>query len=208
MNLPIVTKTGENSGREAVLKDELFAVAPHKHLLYLDITNMRNRKRQGTASTKSRWEIRGSTRKLAAQKGRGKARKGSASAGILRSGATVFGPKPREYGGKMNKKEKRTAHLSALSAKALQKQLLFVEDFQFPKPSTRAYVDLLKKLAIVNEKVLWVVPDQQRNLVLSVRNVPKSKVVGVDQINTHHLLHATKVVILESALPLIEKKFA
>ena len=207
MDFPVITNKGEQTGRQAVLADAIFESAPHKHLVYRAVVNTLTRQRQGNASTKSRGEIRGSTRKLRAQKGTGNARRGSANAGILRGGAT-FGPRPCNYNEKMNKREKAEAFRSGLVHKKHMGQLLFVEDFQLEAPSTKKYVGLLNQLGVAGEKVLWVAPDTRKNLVLSARNVPKHKVTRVDKLNTYDLLYATKVIVLEGALAGLQKKFA
>ncbi|MGB0356653.1 MAG: 50S ribosomal protein L4 [Cytophagales bacterium] len=208
MKFPIITNKGENTGREATLTDAIFEAPPHQHLMHRAVVNMRNRQRQGTASTKARGEVQASTRKLAPQKGRGRARVGSASAGSRRGGGACFGPRPHGYDAKMNKREKPRAAESAFAVKHAERQLSFMEQFQFEAPATSKYVDMIKQLGFANERVLWVTLDTFRNLVLSARNVPKNKVARVDQLNTYDLLHATRVIILEEALPAIQKKFA
>ena len=207
MDFPVITNKGADTGRKAVFKDAIFDAVPHEHLVYRAVVNMQSRKRQGTASTKCRSEIRGSTRKLRAQKGSGFARRGSANAGILRGGATM-GPRPSNYNEKMNKREKAAAFKSGLVDKQRKGQLLFVEDFQLEAPSTKKYIGMVSELGIANEKVLWVAPETRKNLVLSARNVPKNKVTRVDQLNIYDLLYATRVVVLEGALDGLQKKLA
>ena len=206
--LNILTIEGKQTGRQIELPANPFLTEPHKHLLYLDITNIRNHQRQGTSQTKEKSAITGSTRKLYKQKGTGRARKGSIKSGILRGGGNTFGPKARQYGFTMNKKEKKRAQQSALSIKTAKKQLLILEDFSLEKPSTKQYLRLLNNLAIAQEKNLWILPNVNKNLVLSARNVAKNNITTVAQMNSYDLLNATNVVCLESALPLIVQKFA
>lgn len=208
MEIPIITKQGKQTGKNIVLADKVFNITPHDHVVYLCIVNMRNRARQGTAKTKEKWEVSASTRKIQKQKGTGNARKGSRKSNILRGGGRVFGPRVRDYGTKLNKKEKKLACRSALSAKAQKKQIMVVQDFALDKPSTQQYLAILQKLAIEKEKVLVVLPKSDKHIVLSARNVPHNEIVTVDQLNTYNLLKATRVLFFEGACSLVQQKFA
>lgn len=208
MEYTVMTKEGAQTDRKVKLQEDIFNIAPHKHVLSLDIINKQQSARQGTAKTKEKSEITASTKKPYKQKGTGRARAGSRKSGIWRGGGRIFGPKPRDYGFRQNKKEKRLAFKSALSIKNQKKQIMVIEDFTFDKPSTKAYIAMVRSLNIANEKVLWLLPATQPALLLSARNVPKNNIKTVACCNTYQLLYATKVICFESALPLIYEKFA
>ena len=206
--IKVLSREGKDTGRTVTLSSSVFGIEPNKHVLYLDVVNIRNKARQGTAKTKEKSEVTASTRKILKQKGTGNARKGSRKSNILRGGGRVFGPVPRDYGSRFNKKEKKLAHRSALSIKAAKGQIAVFADFAMDKPSTKAYVEVLSKHTLASEKVLWVLPNVERNMVLSSNNVPKNKIVTVGQLNSYDLINATKVLFFESALPMVEQKLA
>ncbi len=204
----VLTKSGEDTGRRIELEERPFLIEPHKHILHLYIVNFRHHQRQGTAKTKEKSEVSKSTKKLYKQKHTGNARAGSAKSGVRRGGGTIHGPRPRDYGFKMNKKEKRLARQSALSIKVQKKQIMVVEDFAYQNISTKDYINLINTLSIGKEKNLWVFPSVEKNIVFSAKNVEKNKITTVDLLNGFDLLHATKVICLESAIPLIIQKLA
>ena len=206
--LPVFETTGEQKGRTITLEPTIFNITPHEHVLTLNIVNIRNRQRQGTAKTKEKSEVSASTRKIMRQKGTGNARKGSRKSNILIGGGRCFGPKPRSYGFKINKKEKKLAQKSALSIKAKQGQIGVIASVPLQKPSTKAYKALLVKMGVNRKKVLWVLPQTDTNMILSVSNVQRHKVTTAQHMNVYDLMNATKVLFLESALPMITQKFA
>ena len=208
MEYTVMTKKGAKTDRKVKLQENVFNIEPNKHVLSLDIINKQQTARQGTAKSKEKSEITASTKKPYKQKGTGRARVGSKKSPIWRGGGRIFGPKPRDYGFNQNKKEKRLALKSALTIKNQQKQIIVIEDFTFDKPSTKAYLEMVRSLKITDEKILWLLPSVQREFLLSVRNVPKNDIKTVASCNTYQLLYATKVVCFESALPLIYEKFA
>ncbi len=208
MGVSIITSKGNETGRKIELPNDLFGITPHKHLLYLDVVNIRKNARQGTTKTKEKGEITASTRKIMPQKGKGRARKGSVKSGILRGGGRTFGPTIRNYGGKINKKEKKIANKSALSLKAQKKQIIIIEDFSFEKPSTQQYVATLQQLGIQKEKVLWILPKVDKNIILSARNIAKHKISTYRDINAYDIMNATKLILFETVMPLLQQKFA
>lgn len=209
MQKNIITKEGKDTGRTIQLAPAVFGIEPNTHVLYLDVTNIQKGQRQGTAKTKERSEISASTRKRYKQKGTGRARPGDKKTNILRGGGRAHGPRPKEsYACKLNKKVKQLAIRSALSLKAQKQQIQVIEDFVMPSPSCKHYLTVLKQLGIDGQKVLWIVPRAVKNLVLSARNVPKSTILTFDQLNTYHLLHFSNILFFETALPLIEQKYA
>ena len=209
MQKSIITKEGKDTGRTVQLAPAIFGIEPNTHVLYLDVTNIQKGQRQGTAKTKERSEISASTRKLYRQKGTGRARRGDKKTNILRGGGRAHGPRPKEsYAFKLNKKVKQLAVRSALSLKEQKKQIQIIEDFAMASPSCKGYLAVLQQLGLYDQKVLWVLPKTAKNLVLSARNVQKSKILTFDQLNTYHLLHFSNILLFETALPLIEQKYA
>lgn len=208
MELVVYKISGEEAGRKIKLNDSIFGIEPNDHAIYLDVKLIQANKRQGTHSAKERSQLSGSTRKVKRQKGTGTARMGDIKSPILRGGARAFGPRPRNYGFKINKKVKKLARLSALTYKAKQNEILVVEDFTFDTIKTKQYVDLLSKFELTGKKTLLVLPKIDTNVYLSARNIQKSKVTLADSINTYEVLNANKLIIAESSLSELEKMFS
>jgi len=204
MELAVYNIDGSKTSKSVTLNDEIFGITPNDHVLYLDVKQHLANKRQGTHSTKGRSEIKGSTRKLRRQKGTGAARIGDIKSPLLRGGGVAFGPKPRDYSFKINKKVKRLARRSALSYKTKDDNLLVLEDFSMDAPRTKDYLEILKKFELENKKTLMVLPTSNHVISLSARNLPKAKVMLASQLNTYAILHADKLLLLESAIPEIE----
>jgi large subunit ribosomal protein L4 len=205
MNVAVVKNNGEDTGRKVSLSKDIFNIEPNDHAIYLDVTQHLANKRQGTHKSKERAEIKGSTRKIKKQKGTGTARAGSIKSPIFRGGGRVFGPRPRDYSFKLNKKVKALARLSALSYKAKEKAISVVEDFTFDAPMTKAYLSMLSSLSLSDKKTLLVIPEANKNIVLSGRNIQGTKVITADQLNTYDLLNADNLMIVESSIEKIEK---
>ena len=205
MEISVLKNNGKDSGRKATLAESVFNIKPNDHAIYLDVKQFMANRRQGTHKTLEKSEVSGSTRKLKRQKGTGGARAGSIKSPLFPGGARVFGPRPRDYGFKLNQKVKVLARKSALSYKAQAEEIKVVEDLKFETPKTSNYVKLLKDLKLVDKKVLMIIPSADQNIVLSSRNIKNAKVVTADSVNTYELLHADNVVFLESSLSLIEK---
>lgn len=208
MELAVKNKTGQETGRKVNLNTAIFGVEPNDHAIYLDVKQYLANQRQGTAKTKQRNEVSGSTKKIHRQKGTGGARHGSRKAPIFVGGGRIFGPQPRDYTFKLNKKVKRLARISALSYKAKDNEVTVIENFSMEKPATKEFNSILKSLALDGKKALVVIPEINKNLVLSSRNLPKAKVVQATDINTYDILNAKQLVLLEGALPVIEKTLA
>ena len=205
MKLPVLNIKGKDTGRQVTLDKSIFGLEAHSHAVYLAVKQFRANNRQGTSKSKERGEITGSTRKIKRQKGTGTARAGSIKNPLFRGGGRVFGPTPRDYNSKLNKKVKDLARFSALSDKANSKNLLVVEDFDFKAPKTKEYLNLLKNLGVVNEKTMLVLSESKRSILLSARNLSKTNVVSSDEINVYNILDASKLIIVESALKKIKK---
>tara|TARA_B100000902_G_C27200047_1_gene858569 strand:+ start:594 stop:1211 length:618 start_codon:yes stop_codon:yes gene_type:complete len=205
MKLPVLNIKGQDTGRQVTLDKSIFGVEAHNHAVYLAVKQFRANNRQGTSKSKERGEITGSTRKIKKQKGTGTARAGSIKNPLFRGGGRVFGPVPRTYSSKLNKKVKDLARFSALSDKANSKNLLVVEDFDFKAPKTKEYLNLLKNLGVVNEKTMLVLSENNQSIVLSARNLSKTNVVSSNEINVYNILDASKLIIVESALKKIKK---
>jgi large subunit ribosomal protein L4 len=204
MELAVYNIEGSKTDKTVTLNDEVFSVTPNDHVIYLDVKQYMANKRQGTHSTKGRSEIKGSTAKLRRQKGTGAARIGNIKSPLLRGGGIVFGPKPRDYSFKINKKVKRLARKSALSYKVKNDNLMVIEDFTMEAPGTKKYLDILKKFDFDNKKTLLVLPDVDHVIQLSARNIPKARVMKASDLNTYNILHADKLVLFESAIVQIE----
>jgi large subunit ribosomal protein L4 len=204
MNIPILNIKGEDTGRQASLNEAIFQVEPNDHAIYLDVKQFLANQRQGTHKSKERAEIAKSTRKVKRQKGTGGARMGSMKSPLLRGGGRVFGPKPRDYSFKLNKKVKVLARKSALSYKVLDQDITIVEDFSIEQPKTKAYIEILKNLSMTGEKTLLVLPKSDKNVVLSGRNLPKVKIAVANNLNTYDLLNADKLIICEGSIGIIE----
>ena len=204
MELAIHDIKGKDTGRKAKLSKNVFAVEPNDHAIYLDVKQYLANNRKGLHKTKERAEIKGSTRKIKRQKGTGTARAGSIKNPLFRGGGRVFGPRPRSYDQKVNKKVKRLARKSALSYKAKNKAIMIIEDFDFSKPNTKDYFSILKAFDLEAKKTLMVLNGGNENIYLSSRNLKNSKVVVNSELNTYEITDATNVLILESAVDGLE----
>ena len=203
MEVNVLNIKGENTGRKVTLDESIFGIEPNEHVIYMAVRQYLAAQRQGTHKSKERSEISGSTRKLGRQKGGGGARRGDINSPLLVGGARVFGPKPRDYRFKLNKKVKQLARRSALSQKALENAIVVVEDFAFDAPSTKAYVQMLNNLKISEKKQLLVLPSANKSVYLSARNLKGSQVAIASDINTYVVMNADVLVIAESALEVI-----
>ena len=199
---------GQDTSKKVTLNDGVFGVEPNDHAIYLDVKQYLAAQRQGTAKSKERSEMSGSTRKLGRQKGGGGARRGDINSPVLVGGARVFGPKPRNYDFKLNKKVKQLARRSALSYKVKEDALIVVEDFTFDDPKTKSFIELLNNLQIADKKALVVVAGADKNVYLSSRNLPKAKVAAAADLNTYGVLDAAVMVVTESAVAKIEEVLA
>lgn len=207
MELSVFNIKGEDTGRKVTLDDGIFGIEPNDHVIYLAVKQYMANRRQGTAKTKERSEISGSTRKLGRQKGGGGARRGDINSPLLRGGGTVFGPQPRDYGFKLNKKMKALARLSALSYKAKENAIVVVEDFTFDAPKTKSYIEMLNNLKVADKKSLVVLPENDRNIYLSGRNIQGTKVVAARTLNTYIVLDANVMLITENSVKQINETF-
>jgi len=205
MELAVFNKNGQKTDKKVKLNDEIFAVEPNDHAIYLDVKQHMANRRQGTHKTKERGEIKGSTRKIKRQKGTGTARAGSIKNPLFRGGGRIFGPEPRDYGFKLNKKLKRLARISALTYKAKDNDIFIVEDFKFEDHKTRNFVQLLQNLEVPGNKTLLVTTQRDSNLVLSSRNLKNIRVVNAGSINTYDILNANNLLLCESSIEEIEK---
>ena len=204
MELAVYNIKGEDTGKKVTLNDEIFAVAePNEHLVYLDVKQHLANMRQGTHKAKERSEVSGSTKKLGRQKGGGGARHGDINSPVLVGGGRVFGPRPRNYSFKLNKKMKALARRSALTFKAQQNQIMVVEDFTFGAPKTKDFVNITKNLKIEGVKTLLVLPGQDKNVFLSVRNLPNANIVTASDINTYRVLDNKMMVVTVSSVDVL-----
>jgi len=208
MEVSVLNIKGQDTGKKVTLNDSVFGVEPNDHAIYLDVKQYLAAQRQGTAKTKERSELSGSTRKLGRQKGGGGARRGDINSPLLVGVARVFGPKPRDYRFKLNKKVKQLARRSALSYKVQENALVVVEDFTFEAPKTKNFIALLNDLNLAGKKVLVVAAGSDKNLYLSARNLPKAKVAVASDINTYGVLDASVLVLTESAVAKVEEVLA
>ena len=204
MEVSVLNIKGEDTGRKVVLNDSVFGIEPNDHAIYLDVKQYLAAQRQGTAKSKERSEMSCSTRKLGRQKGGGGARRGDINSPVLVGGARVFGPKPRNYDFKLNKKVKALARRSALSYKAQEGAIVVVEDFNFEAPKTKSFIDVVNNLKVADKKVLVVLPEANKNVYLSARNLQGAKVAIASDINTYGVLNAGVMVVTENALGKIE----
>ena len=204
MELAVYNSKGEKTARTVTLKDEIFAVTPNDHAIYLDTKQYLANQRQGTHDSLEKSTISGSTKKLKRQKGTGGARAGSQKSPLFRGGARVFGPHPRDYSFKLNKKLKKLARLSALSYKAQENNIVVLEDFTFETPKTKQFAEIISNLKLDGKKTLMVLPEVNQTLVLSSRNLPKAKVTRARDLNTYEILRANNLLILESSINEIE----
>lgn len=207
MELSVYNIKGEDTGRKVVLDDAIYGIEPNDHAIYLAVKQYMANRRQGTAKSKERSEISGSTRKLGRQKGGGGARRGDINSPLLVGGARVFGPKPRDYGFKLNKKVKDLARCSALSYKAKENSIIIVEDFTFDVPKTKSYIEMLSNLKVDDKKSLVVLPDVDRNVYLSGRNLQGTKVTIAKTLNTYIVLDANVILMTEKSVKEINEAF-
>ncbi len=205
MKLDVLNIEGGSTGRSVELSDAVFAIEPNEHAVYLAVKQYNAQQRQGTSKAKERGEIQGSRRKIKKQKGTGTARAGDIKNPIFRGGGRIFGPRPRNFGFKLNKKVKQLARRSILSVKATEGAIVVLEDFTFDKPKTKEFAGVLQNLKMDDQKVLFVTGDLDQILHLSSRNLKKSKVVEARNLNAYDLLNANKVVLAESSLGEIDK---
>ena len=204
MELSVIKHSGEDTGRTVKLSDSVFAIEPNDHAIYLDVKQYLANQRQGTHKAKERAEISGSTKKIKRQKGTGTARAGSIKSPVFRGGGRVFGPRPRNYGFKLNKKLKVLARKSALGYKSKEKCIAVLEDFTFEAPKTKEYVKMLEALSLSDKKTLLVLPESNKNIVYSGRNLKKTKVTTAEQLNTYDVLHADNLLLIEGSIEKIE----
>ena len=204
MELSVLNINGQETGRKVVLNDAIFGIEPNDHVIYLDVKQYLANQRQGTAKAKERSEHAGSTRKLGRQKGGGGARRGDINSPILVGGGRVFGPKPRNYDFKLNKKVKVLARKSALSYKAQESAIVVVEDFNFEAPKTKDFINFAKNLKVEDKKALVVLPEVNKNVYLSARNLKRAAVMTASTLNSYKVLNADVLVITESSLKAID----
>jgi len=207
MEIKVLNRAGQETGRTVTLDEQIFGIEPNDHAIYLDVKQILANKRQGTHSSKERADVSGSTRKLKKQKGTGTARAGSVKSPVFRGGGRVFGPRPRSYDFKLNKKVKSLARKSALTYKALEEAILVIEDFSFETPKTREMVQISNNLKSNDKKSLFVLPEENKNIYLSSRNLQAVSVITASELNTYQILNAKKVVVLESSVSKIEELF-
>lgn len=200
MELSVYNIKGEDTGKKVTLNDAVFGIEPNEHAIYLDVKQYMANKRQGTHKSKERSEVSGSTRKLIRQKGSGGARRGDINSPIMVGGGRVFGPRPRNYDFKLNKKVKSLARKSALTLKAQENAICVVEDFTFEVPKTKDFVSFAQNLKVADKKMLLVLGSENKNVYLSARNVPKAKVVTTSELNTYKVLDCASLVLTESSL--------
>ncbi|MDL2278191.1 50S ribosomal protein L4 [Parabacteroides sp. OttesenSCG-928-G07] len=207
MELNILNIKGEDTGRKVTLNDAIFGIEPNDHAIYLDVKQYLANQRQGTHKAKERNEISGSTRKLIRQKGGGGARRGDINSPVLVGGARVFGPRPRSYSFKLNKKVKSLARMSALAYKAKNNAIVVVEDFVMETPKTKEFLTIAKNLKVADKKLLMVLPEKNNSVYLSARNLQKAKILTAYELNTYVVLNAANLVLTESSVAVVEKLF-
>ena len=200
MELKVLNKEGKETGRTVVLNDEVFGIEPNDHVIYLAVKQFLADQRQGTHKSKERSEVSGSTRKLGRQKGGGGARRGDINSPVLVGGGRIFGPKPRDYSFKLNKKVKALARKSALSTKAAENAIVVIEDLKLETPSTKAIANIVKNLQVAEKKVAFVCLNENKNVLLSARNLKKVSVLPADSLNTYSVMNCGTLVITESAV--------
>jgi large subunit ribosomal protein L4 len=208
MELAIYNKEGKTTGRTVVLDDAIFGIEPNDHAIYLDVKQIMANRRQGTHSSKPRSMVSGSTRKLKRQKGTGGARAGDINSPLFRGGGRAFGPEPRDYSFKLNKKVKSLARKSALTYKALNNQIIVIEDLNFDAPKTKHFKNVLQNLELNNKKTLLVLPETIANVVLSARNLRGVGILNAASLNTYDVLNAQTMLICESSIHGIDEMFA
>ena len=204
MDINVLDIKGQETGRKVTLNESIFGIEPNDHVIYLDVKQYMANQRQGTAKAKERSEHKGSTRKLGRQKGGGGARHGDINSPLLKGGGRVFGPRPRNYGFKLNKKVKALARKSALSYKAQENAIIVVEDFAMEAPKTKEFLSIVNNLKVNDKKVLMVLPEANKNVYLSARNLQKSECIIASNINTYKVLNADVMVVTENSLKAID----
>ena len=207
MEVSVLNIKGEDTGKKVELNDAIFGIEPNDHVIYLAVKQYLAAQRQGTHKSKERSEITGSTRKLIRQKGGGGARRGDIKSPVLRGGGRVFGPKPLDYWFKLNKKVKNLARKGALSYKAQQNAIIVVEDFDFEAPKTKEFVKMQNNLKIEGKKLLLVLPEVNKNVYLSSRNIQRVEVMTASALNTYKVMNANVLVMTENALKLVDETF-
>ncbi|WP_159520804.1 50S ribosomal protein L4 [Sunxiuqinia indica] len=207
MEVQVLDKTGKETGKKVDLQDQIFGIEPNDHAIYLDVKQYLANKRQGTHSATERGEIVGSTKKIKKQKGTGTARAGSIKSPVFRGGGRVFGPRPRNYGFKLNKKVKALARKSALSYKAKASDILILEDFSLEAPKTKEMAMISNNLKINDKKSLFVLPEENKNIYLSSRNLHGVSVITASELSTYQVMNANKVIFFESSVGKIEEQF-
>lgn len=204
MDINVLDIKGQETGRKVTLSESIFGIEPNDHVIYLDVKQYMADQRQGTHKSKERSEVSGSTRKLGRQKGGGGARRGDINSPVLVGGGRVFGPKPRDYRFKLNKKVKNLARRSALSYKAQEQAILVVEDFNFEAPKTKDFVNIAKNLKVDGNKLLLLLPEANKNVFLSARNLQKAHVMVAKDVNTYKILDADVLIVTENSLKAVE----
>ena len=205
MDINVLDIKGQETGRKVTLNENIFGIEPNDHVLYLAVKQYLAAQRQGTAKSKERSEHAGSTRKLGRQKGGGGDRRGDINSPVLVGGGRVFGPKPRDYSFKLNKKVKTLARKSALAYKAQENSIVVVEDFNLEAPKTKDFVNIAKNLKVDDKKVLLVLPEVEKNVYLSARNLKKAEVMTASQVNSYKVLNADVLVVTENSLKVIDE---
>ncbi len=205
MEIDVLNISGESTGKKVKLSKEIFGIEPNDHAIYLDVKQILAHKRQGTSKAKERSEIAGSRKKIKRQKGTGTARFGDIKNPLFRGGGRVFGPSPRNYGGKLNRKVKELARKSALAYKAQNKQMMVVEDFTLEAPKTSEFASIRKNLKLDDKKSLFVISERNKNLYLSSRNLQNSKVITISELNTYEIMNASALCFVESSLDVLQQ---
>lgn len=208
MKLEVLNIQGEKTGRSVDLPEDIFGIEPNEHAVYLAVKQFLASQRQGTHKAKERGEVTGSTRKIKRQKGTGTARAGDIKNPMFRGGGRIFGPRPRNYTVRLNKKVKRLARKSALSNKAAAGNILIVEDFSFESPKTKEFINILQQLEVKGEKAVLVTSDFEKEVYMSGRNVPKMQTVRATDLNTYEIMNANKLILAEGAVDKIKETFA
>ena len=204
MEINVLNIKGQETGRKVTLNESIFGIEPNDHVLYLDVKQYLGNQRQGTAKAKESSEHAGSTRKLGRQKGGGGARHGDINSPLMKGGGRVFGPKPRDYRTKLNKKVKQLARRSALTYKAQENAIIVIEDFTFEAPKTKEFINIAKNLKVDGKKLLMVLPESNKNVYLSARNLQRSEVMLASSLNAYKVLNADVLVVTENSLKVID----
>ncbi len=208
MELAIYNIAGKDTGKKITLSDEIFGIVPNEHVVYLDVKQYLANQRQGTHKAKERAEVSRSTRKIKKQKGTGGARAGSMKSPLMKGGGRIFGPRPRDYHFKLNKKVKVLARQSALAAKVQSGDVAILDAVSFDTPKTKSYLGMLKALSLENTKTLLITQEVDKNVVLSGRNIPKTKISTASDVNTYDLVNAAKLLITTAAIEKMELSFS